>query len=354
MRIYTEVVWSWDDEKGELVRESSKSYDYDGPLTLLSEASERNNSNPAATTGASYRDGTADIWQYPAGVGGTNDEYPHYIRFIARRSYTSTNTTRGQINGNVALYMPPDALKTSYTQGIGDVDMGGFIALAGAQGVGGGAGALAGGNFGTAGNEALAAFNKIKGGVTGDGKVDVIKGLMSSMGKAAATGALAKVAGTGAGQAISRATGQIINPHKAVVYQGPGGFRTFSYSFVMAPKDAKEAEQIFKIVRFFKRRMHPGTGAGTGINNLSSVTLTYPDEFEIKYHVNNKDADGRDTDGSRPLFKIKNCFMDSFSVDYTTGGLTSFTDDHQPLTTTMSLSFKETQLLTKSDIDEGY
>ena len=34
MRIYTEVVWSWNDERGELVRESSKSYDYDGPLTL--------------------------------------------------------------------------------------------------------------------------------------------------------------------------------------------------------------------------------------------------------------------------------------------------------------------------------
>jgi len=29
---------------------------------------------PAATTGANYRDGTEDIWQYPAGVGGTNDE----------------------------------------------------------------------------------------------------------------------------------------------------------------------------------------------------------------------------------------------------------------------------------------
>ena len=351
MRIYTEVVWSWDDEKGELVRESSKSYDYDGPLTLFSEASERNSSNPAATTGANYRDGSSDKFQYPTGVGGNSDEYPHYIRFIAKRSYTSTNTTRGQENGDVALYMPPDALKTSYTQGIGDVEMGGFIALAGASGVGAG-GALAGGNFGTAGNEALAAFNKIKGGVTGDGKVDVIKGLMSSMGKAAATGALARVAGTGAGQAISRATGQIINPHKAVVYQGPAGFRMFSYTFVMAPKSREEAEQIFKIVRFFKRRMHPGTGAGTGINNLSSVTLTYPDEFEIKYHVNNGDANGSDV--SSPLFKIKNCFMDSFSVDYTTGGLVSFTDDKQPLTTTMSLSFKETQLLTKADIDEGY
>jgi len=46
--------------------------------------------------------------------------------------------------------------------------------------------------------------------------------------------------------------------------------------------------------------------------------------------------------------------MESFSTDYTTSSLVSFMDDDQPLTTTISLSFKETQLLTKKDIDEGY
>ena len=34
MKIYTEIIWSWDDDKGELVQESEKSYDYHGPLTL--------------------------------------------------------------------------------------------------------------------------------------------------------------------------------------------------------------------------------------------------------------------------------------------------------------------------------
>jgi hypothetical protein len=35
MKIYTEVVYHWDDARGELVKESEKSYDYNGPLTLL-------------------------------------------------------------------------------------------------------------------------------------------------------------------------------------------------------------------------------------------------------------------------------------------------------------------------------
>ena len=99
-------------------------------------------------------------------------------------------------------------------------------------------------------------------------------------------------------------------------------------------------------------RMHPDTGTGQGINDLSSVTLTYPDEFEIKYYVNRQEVDG--SDFTKPLFKIHNCFMESFNVDYSTSNLTAFTDDGNPLTTTMSMSFKETQLLTKNDIDAGY
>ena len=176
--------------------------------------------------------------------------------------------------------------------------------------------------------------------------------MAKTLSTAGAAAAISGLAGTEVGQAVSRATGQIMNPHKAVVYQGPGGFRTFSYTFVLVPKSADEAKEIFNIVKFFKKRMHPGTGAGDGINNLSSVTLTYPDEFEIKYYVNNKEVDG--SDHTKPLFKIHNCFMESFAADYTTSGTVSFMDDKQPVTTTISMSFKETQLLTKKDIDAGY
>ena len=221
--------------------------------------------------------------------------------------------------------------------------MGGFIALAGANMAGVGS-ALAKGDV----DASLKAFNAIKGNIKGAEKMDILKDSL----KAAAGGALKKFAGTQGGQAVSKATGQILNPHKAVVYQGPGQFRTFSYTFVLVPKSADEAKEIFNIVKFFKRRMHPGTGTGAGINNISSVTLTYPDEFEIKYYVNNKLVDG--SDSTKPLFKIHNCFMESFATDYTTSSLVSFMDDDQPLTTTISMGFKETQLLTKKDIDAGY
>ena len=283
MKIYTEVVWSWDDEKGKLVKESSKSYDYEGPLTLCNDFS-------VESTMARTNADTGDFFKYPAGVGGFGDEYPHYIRFIAKKSYTSSSQSRrGTPNGEVVLYMPPDALKTSYSQAIGDVEMGGFISLATGQGGGGAAAALAAGEFAQAGAAGFDAFSSIRKNILGGGNI------LKDATKAAATESLRTFAGSAAGQAVSKATGQILNPHKAVVYQGPGGFRTFSYTFIMVPRSAEEATEISKIVRFFKRRMHPGTGAGEQIN--SSVTLSYPDEFVeiersesvvIKYEDENK------------------------------------------------------------------
>ena len=33
MKVYTEIVYTWNDEKSELVEESSKSYEYQGEVT---------------------------------------------------------------------------------------------------------------------------------------------------------------------------------------------------------------------------------------------------------------------------------------------------------------------------------
>jgi hypothetical protein len=290
---------------------------------------------PDQSTGANYNSGVGDSFVYPVGTG-SSDDYPHYIRFIARRTFNTTSSARGASNGEVVLYMPPDALKTTYSQSIGDTDLGSAIQIAeGSQSMKKMENNLKEtGVLNTLGNAIGGGFNVA---------LDTAFAAAASIGAAAV--------GDGARQAIEKSTGQILNPHKAVVYQGPGGFRTFSYTFIMVPKSADEAKVIFNIVKFFKLRMHPGTGAA-GINDISSVTLTYPDEFEIKYHVNNKAVDG--SDSSTPLFKIKNCFMDTFTADYTTSGLVSFMDDEHPLTTTISMSFKETQLLTKADINEGY
>ena len=275
--------------------------------------------------------------EYPKGLG--NAEYPHYIIFTQRRSYSTKSTLRGSRGSSVALYMTPDALKTSYSQTYGDVDMGGAIELA-----------MSDANLAGAGEQLatgdISGIKSILGNVgLSDAGSAVLDTLIAETTKTVVEAGGSKIGATK--QAIERASGRILNPHKAVIYQGPGGFRTFSYSFSMIPKNPDEAEQIKGIVKFFKEKMHPSVG-GTGgdINSISSHTLTYPDEFEIKYFVNGEENDS--------LFKIKPCFLQSVSVDHNTSGLPVFIKDGEPQTTAISLSFKETQLITRSDIEEGF
>jgi hypothetical protein len=133
--------------------------------------------HPNNSTGSNYNTGASDNFTYPK---DTNPGLPHYIRFVARRSYTSTQSKRGTPNGEVVLYMPPDALKTSYSQGIGDVEMGGFISLAGSN-MGDVGAQMAAGNM----SGAAAAATVIKDKVVGANLVNVVKdGLKTAVGGA--------------------------------------------------------------------------------------------------------------------------------------------------------------------------
>ena len=306
------------------------------------------------------------ILSYPIGVG--SNEYPHSIEFSARKRNLSSKNQKGSSSlGSVVLYLPPDALKTSYSQTFGDTDLGSVgIGLAGVSSqdalnaVGsieqsirsatGGAVDAATSALGNAFDAASGVFGGINiSGALAQGAVNEgVRGLSGPAGNAR--------------DAILKKAGRIINPHKAVLYQGPGGFRVFNYTFVMSPESQTEAETIAKIVHYFKYYMHPGIPSNdpSTANINSSITLSYPEEFRITARVKNVDDPG--TSGEpmsarvKPLFKIDHCFLESLSVDYSTSGGPVFIVDGitAPATTSLTLQFKETVLMTKEKIREGY
>ena len=305
---------------------------------------------------------------YPHDLESAAGEYPHYVTFTAISKGTALDT--------VALYLPADALKSSYTQSYGDADFGSVgVALAN-----------------QAGDKAGRQLDAMMGGLSVSNPIDSLKGLMGGIGGAAGQlnlsaamkqatvnelmkGAEAKFGGAIA--ALKKAKGEIVNPHKAIIYTGPGGFRTFTFSYVMSPENVKEANTIKNIVQFFKFHMHPDTpnyndtapsgqlnSDGTeqqvttkmGGDINTSMSLTYPEEFKIKMHVN-RNAMKETTKSNNPLFAIKNCYLDSLNVDYTTSGAPAFITQGTtsvPATTTMALSFKETVLMTKNSIEQGF
>ena len=305
------------------------------------------------------------LLSYPLGVG-LNAEYPHSIEFTARkRNLSSSNQNASTSLGSVVLYLPADALKTSYSQTFGDADLGAIgaatasideTAAAGVvnqidrtlRNVGAGRTDSAIANL----TGALAEFKRGAGGVS----------VGNALAQATVNEALNRPGVGPLKDALFRKAGRIINPHKAVIYQGPGGFRIFNYSFVMSPESQAEAETIAKIVHYFKYYMHPGIPSSdpSKANINSSVTLSYPEEFKITARVKNVSDAG--TTGEplsarvKPLFKIDHCFLESLSVDYSTSGGPVFIVDGitAPATTSLTLQFKETVLMTKEKIREGY
>ena len=324
----------------------------------------------------------ASLFRYPLTLASDNEQEgnQHIITFVALKY----NENRGTDSpgDEVNLYITGDALKSTYGQVYADVAMG----------------AIGGTVMQTQGAEAVygVAEGAFKEAVAGGGMVDIAKilGGVSNVGASDETGGVLSTAlvkgqmqairkGIGAKfpgvvEALDAKRGAVMNPHKALVYQGPGGFRTFSFSYKFSPASLKEAKAAANIVYFFKYHMHPsmdanepavGQGArqsGRQAAMFKSLNLKYPDEFLLEIRPRSKkpkDKLGKPTDNTQKnaLFKIDRCFLESCVVDYTTDGVPAFfqqdpNDDDQayPVTTTLNLAFKETKILTREDIVEGY
>ena len=156
------------------------------------------------------------LYKYPLTMNSQtdNNDGDHRVTFTALQSRNTTNVPENA--GTVALYLPPDALKTSYSQSYGDVEMGGLGLLARDSNI-------SADMFDAGPARALAQLSSVEAGIG----AAIAKATVTEL----ATAATAKL-GT-AVQALEKKVGRIRNHHKAIIYQGPGGFRTFSFSFVI-------------------------------------------------------------------------------------------------------------------------
>ena len=120
--------------------------------------------------------------------------------------------------------------------------------------------------------------------------------------------------------------------------------RTFTYNFTFAPKNEQEAYEVQKIIQLFRFHMAPELRGG------QSRFLGLPSQFDIHYMFLSKDGVASENNYYN---RIATCVLQNCAVNYTPNGVKSF-EDGGPTTTTMTLTFKETELLTKDLIAEGY
>ncbi len=132
---------------------------------------------------------------------------------------------------------------------------------------------------------------------------------------------------------LSRATGTVVNPNLELLFQGPK-LRTFQFQIKMTPRSQKEANNIRRIIKFFKK----GMAAQRSNASETSFFLGAPNVFQIKFMSNNREL--------RSITQIKTCALTNFTVDYTADGFYSTYEDQtangsQPIATNITMSFSE-------------
>ena len=141
-------------------------------------------------------------------------------------------------------------------------------------------------------------------------------------------------------QLFQRANGEIINPHMELLFGGPT-LRNFRFSFRLAPRNEREAEQVRLIIRAFKRNMAPKATGGT--IGSGSFFLKTPNVFKLRYRSGRK---------NHPfLNKFKQCFMTDMQTTYTGEGVYSTYEDGTPVSMTLDVAFKEIQPIYDIDYD---
>jgi len=153
---------------------------------------------------------------------------------------------------------------------------------------------------------------------------DVLGGMKEMLKDPQASGAVAAYfAGQAVGQnVLTRATGNVINPNMELLFEGPT-MRSFSFNFVLTPRDREEARICRKIIRAMKRNMAPQRSS-------SNLFLKTPRIFQIEYIYG---------EGNTPhpfMNKFKPCACTGFNVNYTPDG-SYMTYEGEPSMTSYSI-----------------
>ena len=258
-------------------------------------------------------------YNYPVGIGaaGGIDGQPYMLltSYESKNAIESTgqqNFTgdRGTIKSSIALYIPPNALKTDWT-----ADYGGLKGAAIGAGIGG---AVTNMDWGLE-NVASTLFQGIKSGGT------------------VVAGKVAGASDTGVG--MLAAQGIAVNNHMALTYKGPGEFRQHSFTFNFFPKTQTDSNAIRDLTKDLKDGMLPRM-SGTPLKKNRAVSAPFfmaPRHWTINFYKG-------DGNPNTYLHEIKKSVITQMSINHDPNSTISLHKDGSPVQTTLSLTFQEIEL----------
>ena len=128
-----------------------------------------------------------------------------------------------------------------------------------------------------------------------------------------------------------------------LLFKGPS-LRPFSFKFQLSPRDSTEANEVIKIMRFFKQGSAP-------IRSKSNLFLKSPHIFRIKYV-----RMGEEGELHRGLNAFKTCALQSVGVNYTPTGNYATYSDGVMVSYDLTMSFSEITPIFNDDynIDDSF
>ena len=135
---------------------------------------------------------------------------------------------------------------------------------------------------------------------------------------------------------VLRSAAQVtVNPNVRAMFRGVA-LREFTFQFKLIPNSAQEAEEIKKIIKFFRYHAYPESVQAGGV----SLAYIFPSMFKIRLKYKNNQV------GTR----IKMCYLRNISTTYNPTS-SSFHSDGSPTEIDLTLSFVENTTLVRQDID---
>ena len=172
--------------------------------------------------------------------------------------------------------------------------------------------------------------NNSAGGAVGEAIVDYGRGLISDAASQGGT------TGGIAAQTIKN-QGFIRNPRTELLFKGPA-IRQFSMTFKLMPSSGKESNEIENIIRTIRSHAYPTLGQ-------NGSTFNFPDTFTIEFLSING--------SSLRMMKIADAYCTAVATNFNPTS-PAFFDDGSPSEVDLSLTFQETKVITRRDVEAGY
>jgi len=156
----------------------------------------------------------------------------------------------------------------------------------------------------------------------------------------AAVGAIASIATSGPARLLAKGAGFAFNPQQQLLFDGID-FRTYQMAFTFTPYSKKEAETVAKIVRMLKTHAAPRLAEGT-----AGMFFVPPSTFNLDFLFNGK--------RNQNVGRVAESVIENIDINYSPNGFSTF-GDGAPVQTTVTINFKEVELITREKIEkEGY